>query len=1074
MQIFSQQTILAFILFFFCNDLLAEKPPLFFNYLDYKTGLASNEVKSIVQDQNGFLWFGTARGLSRYSGTEIKNFYSSTDSSSLQSNNINKLYCDSQNRLWIGHLHKGISQYIPETESFKNFNIENTGLQSMSCTDIIEDINNDIWFSSYYGLSFFDNANETFTTYLTGKQYKRVLEYNDKLLWLVTEFDGIHVFNKHEKEIVGHYKSELFDNQRMQDIYRDKSGRIWVLSKNGGLYHFDEKIKDFKSIPILLEGKKQKYNVTEIIQDHQNNYYIGTESSGLILYKPEIQKFHQYLSNISSTHHIKDNGIKNLLIDHEGNLWVTTFKTGAGYSTILTNKFWQYVHKLNDTTTIPHNDIESLTLLKSDNAIVVSGGGLYLLNKHTGKISSVGLPKTENNFTAITTDNQNRLWASSWHDSLSLFQLEDDKLMKIPLPVPLQNLDISNSNAIFHDSKNRIWISSHKIGLVIYDIDKNEVATENNNGKYSKELFKQKFIRSFFEDSKGRIWISTSYGLYLLDEYENAHDFFAKPREKTEMPTSDIYFVTETANGNILISSVGGLCLFNENTFNIILLHLPFQPLAAQPLPNGKIVFATDKGIVIYENLNDTYEIFDNNYEMHGNSFTPAISALSSNNHVYFCGINGIIKFKPDSLNHNTIEPQPKITSFKTDDTQINDLTSLSHINVNAGTRNITFNFSSFSFAEPQKCNYKYKLEGFEDKWQYTSTPNANYTNLPGGTYRFVVNASNNNNLWSKHPYSITIIIDDFWYESTLLWVVVIISVLSLLFFIFKYRVGKAIRNQHKLEATVARRTHSLQKAKDELLSQNEEYRTQQEILYNQRTEIEIISDQLKEQFSKLKQADVIKEKIIKAISSEIKSPVNSIIGFVDILSESYTQINESKRIELLSYLKASANMLNSNIDKLLKTAHEEQHNIRFIPEEIDLKQLLQEALNALHNARTYKKVSFENNINFNIAIYADKWMTETSIQATLNTIIRHASINSKVVITPSFDENKCVIDIDFSHELFNEETLSDNNELTNIEDINNNFIIPADFIKLNNGDFKFAKGLKKSSVTIKLPLKKQ
>ena len=82
--------------------------------------LSQNTVLGIIQDNTGFMWFGTWEGLNRYDGYDIKVFKNSkNDSTSISSSNINQLHKDNKGRIWCSSIRLGISLFIPELNAFK-------------------------------------------------------------------------------------------------------------------------------------------------------------------------------------------------------------------------------------------------------------------------------------------------------------------------------------------------------------------------------------------------------------------------------------------------------------------------------------------------------------------------------------------------------------------------------------------------------------------------------------------------------------------------------------------------------------------------------------------------------------------------------------------------------------------------------------------------------------------------------------------------------------------------------------------------------------------------------------------
>ena len=96
-----------------------------FNHLTVENGLSSNTVYSIIQDQAGFLWFGTDDGLNRYDGYNFKVFRQDPDdSNSVSSNNIWSLMVDHSGNIWIGTKAGELNRYNPRTEKFVSWKIQ--------------------------------------------------------------------------------------------------------------------------------------------------------------------------------------------------------------------------------------------------------------------------------------------------------------------------------------------------------------------------------------------------------------------------------------------------------------------------------------------------------------------------------------------------------------------------------------------------------------------------------------------------------------------------------------------------------------------------------------------------------------------------------------------------------------------------------------------------------------------------------------------------------------------------------------------------------------------------------------
>jgi ligand-binding sensor domain-containing protein len=98
-----------------------QQGPLHKTFLTVEEGLSQNEVTSVVQDQDGFIWIGTRGGLNRYDGYEFKVFNQVPgDSNSLANPSIETLFTDGKGNIWIGTKSGGLNFLIVHWNNFHN------------------------------------------------------------------------------------------------------------------------------------------------------------------------------------------------------------------------------------------------------------------------------------------------------------------------------------------------------------------------------------------------------------------------------------------------------------------------------------------------------------------------------------------------------------------------------------------------------------------------------------------------------------------------------------------------------------------------------------------------------------------------------------------------------------------------------------------------------------------------------------------------------------------------------------------------------------------------------------------
>lgn len=88
-----------------------------FQYKQYSTkdGLPTNAINGAVQDHEGYIWFYTEKGVSKFDGYEFKNF---SIKDNLPFNNIKNLWLDSLGRTWIDGSHFLFNDKIHKVRGF--------------------------------------------------------------------------------------------------------------------------------------------------------------------------------------------------------------------------------------------------------------------------------------------------------------------------------------------------------------------------------------------------------------------------------------------------------------------------------------------------------------------------------------------------------------------------------------------------------------------------------------------------------------------------------------------------------------------------------------------------------------------------------------------------------------------------------------------------------------------------------------------------------------------------------------------------------------------------------------------
>ena len=330
-----------------------------FNYprivtdIDESASISPGEVRSIIEDSQGFIWIGTSAGLDKYN-IETKTFthfnHNPTDSLSLISNDITLVYEDSQGDIWIGTKAAGVDRYNPVTKTFKHhkYNSKNlSSLSSNSVLSVLEDRSGNIWIGTIDGLNQYDRVNKYFNHYrhnpensasISDNIVNTIYEDRSGVLWLGTanglskyipranQFITIrtgseHISGSHITEKTR--ESEIdFSKSKVISLFEDQDGMIWFGTLLDGVYRLNPitgEIINFRHVP---ENPKSinSNEVYSIYQDRVGVFWFGTGNGWLEQFDPMYRNvIHAYQ---------QESEIVSIVEDLSNNLWIGTQGSG--------------------------------------------------------------------------------------------------------------------------------------------------------------------------------------------------------------------------------------------------------------------------------------------------------------------------------------------------------------------------------------------------------------------------------------------------------------------------------------------------------------------------------------------------------------------------------------------------------------------------------------------------------------------------------------------------------------------------------------------------------------------------
>ncbi len=956
-----------------------------FGYITIKEGLSQSTVKSIYQDYQGYIWFGTADGLNKYDGYKISVYRNNPlQSKSLTDNDISCIYENpADSLLWIGTQSEGLNLYDRKHDRFITFRKD----------------------------AYNKNA-------LPGNEINCMIADNTGRLWIGTSDGSLCYKSSSDSGFVQH----LFPNQNFRSVYRmanNRDGRIW-LGTEKGLYLFDPVVSTIVQVyPVPgFSGL-----VKSLVYDIKGTLWIGTQGAGLIKYQHESGKTEYFLT--------PEHQINAIIQRKDGTVWAAT-QNGLYIYAPFQNIFSPILSEPDDTESM--NDEVIFSIYEDCFGILWVGtllGGVNKLepeNSRFRKYNNFNKNRVnlyaENNIKGMYSDAENTLWVAT---SKGLFSLNADYIKNDGFPGRIEiYFDGTDQDFVFGDKSGNIYASNNK-GVFVLKKGKSQFQQFNFSGVEKPERFNK--LNCGIENAEGIIWFLTQNGLLQFDPLKNTFDikkpnsanagstnflsgteshdgnlwlgsslgelFVFEPNKNQftkKIPAGDfnrIFSVCENEPGEIWIGTNNGLFLYNARDGKLKRYH------TSDGLSNnvvysvyhdrkGKIWCSTNVGISVFDSKSNQFTNYTWENGLQSNEFNQNASCKASNGILYFGGIEGFNLIDPESLTPNpfvpnvlisqlivnhivvTTETHPEISEYQVSEAKA--------ITLKNSQTNFTLEFTALNFILPNKNHYRYKLDGYEEKWvEAENRRTASYTNLDPGTYTFMVQGSNNDNIWNPQPTTLRIVILPPFYLTWWFKMIVFVCVVLVVYLVFYFRLSGIKHERALLEELVAEKTAALSEKNLRIEQQNKELVHINEEIIRRNENIRIKNYQLEEQNKQIvKQRDNLlalaeqvqganqaKINFFTTISHEFRTPLTLIIGPLKELILHFDDVSKAELQRKFKIIYGNASKLLLLVNELLDFRKADTEKAGLNLTHIDLVLFIQQTAWLFNDIAQRKKITF-------------------------------------------------------------------------------------------------------------------
>lgn len=739
----------------------------YFKRFDINNGLSQNTVPAIIQDRDGFMWFGTKDGLNRYDGVSFKIF--KMGNNGLGNNFITTLYEDKEANIWIGS-DAGLYIYKSREDVIEPFLLKSDigTVIEQSVINIVGDHRGNIWITvNGQGIFQYDFQakklkNKVFSD---GKNVTRLF-WDGKRCWVGFWNDNLYYTDdsfETLKPFVTDEGNEVFKGDIINKIMMGPYNRLYIGAAKGGLKEINLSTHQVRTL-LLKDEKNDDIYVREITHYEGDELWVGTES-GVFIYNLKSNESLHLTNKDNDVYSLPDNAIYALYKDREGGMWIGSYFGGVSYYP-QQHTYFEKICPLTGGYEELGKRVRELCRGKNDLIwIGTEDKGLFSYNVKTKEIKPFVHPSIYHNVHGLCTDDR-YLWVGTFSGGLNRIDMNTYNVKNYKKDGGKGSLNSNDIFAIYRTMAGELWLGT-PLGVLQYNY-------EEDSFNVISEL-SGVFVYGILEDNEGDIWFATySDGVYRFCVRNNKWKHYKSDKNVVNsLPYDKVLSIYEDSRKQLWFTTEGqGFCRFDPKTESFIHYNSPAilpNNVVHQIVEDDKGLFwiTTNKGLVRFDPKSNHSKVFTTGSGLLSNQFNYRSSYKDENGFFYLGSTNGLIIFNPNSFTENKYIPPVLITDFSLFNEKVLpgelsplkcNITHAKQISLKANQNSFSFHIAALSFQASEMNQLIYQLGGYDEKWHFAKQASTiTYSNLLPGSYTFLVKGANNDGLWSKQFASLQI-----------------------------------------------------------------------------------------------------------------------------------------------------------------------------------------------------------------------------------------------------------------------------------------------------------------------------
>ena len=728
-----------------------------FNFQNFNSnnGLPGNDVECLYQDSRDYIWIGTRYGLSMFDGTHFKNFlHDPNDNTSIGGSRVFTIQEDKKGGLWVATENFGISRIDLKTFRIRNFPIStNQYLEDRYINTLFIDQKGIIWIGSQTGISYFDPVKEKYikvSMYATELE-KEIIEFikdENDVLWAFG-YTG-NVFYKKPNENIFNLLDQSMKVDYVGNVIQGAHS-TFLISTSNGIFTLGLDADPAKSVLKRFKAVDISDPISDLATDREGTLWIANKNKGIQLYYDGVTKLQNL--NVSWLSPIEP-GIadwKDLMVDNQGGIWLGgdfgLYHYNSNY-----NQFNVYKAISKFVDQFSFGKYVGISSYK-DEIITVSSKGVSIYKRDYYDFISLkfekGLENKPINYYSIAQVDIKKWWISTSIGILELLNRGNDYLLRRPeILKPHPVLGKKSVYGISVAPEGKIWFATPEDGLLFFDKTTGMTRSylELGTGGNKKVIDHLDFVTS---SPEGDVAVGHHRGFAIKfrdqSNFQHVEQLIDVRYDFSKLSVYDM----EYRGGYLWVGSESDGLLrfdFKRKQMKVYTMEdglVSNSITSIHGIAKDKIVVGTNKGMSIMHIPTETFTTFLKKDGLPSEEFEIAVNHDIDNSEIFMATTKGIISFFNNNLKQSFIRPKIQLYAIVRNGTYLSD-SIVDELRMSPKFKlkyneSLNFQFSTLNYSNDNDFNLRFKMNEDAD-WQTSpSSESLSLFNLDPGGYKIVV-----------------------------------------------------------------------------------------------------------------------------------------------------------------------------------------------------------------------------------------------------------------------------------------------------------------------------------------------